>query len=293
MFLSLAGDGRDGFWTRHPMLGALVAGGLLFAAGALVVERFMQGRNARRWAAVSTAADRDFGHVIDEALKAMWKAHSDPDPAGREQQASEWTPAGRADRIRPGASAAGSYHGAAPAVVRADLPDPDYEGAALTPVTRLEMLLHDQAFVFFARKVIAQHRDEVRESVKGWAALMMWAEHSQNLLNHLSVFAEVHLSDVEYYLAWWTPENADHHARKAAQLWSLADVKGRVLLNTLWGSNTAYSFALPDEAAGVSLSEAFRHADTVGRWRPPPDSPLSEQEYKQANRSRLRRAVGR
>jgi len=184
MFLSLLGDGRDGFWANHPMLGALVSGGLLFAAGALVVERFLQRRNARRWTAVGITADRELGHLLDETLKAMWTAHSDPDPEGQQRRSHEWTPASRARATRPGRSVSPPVRTLD--VFRTELPHPDYSGAALTPFTRLETLLHDQEFVLFARQLIARHRDEFREAAKGWAALMMWAEHSQRLLNHLS-----------------------------------------------------------------------------------------------------------
>ena len=191
-FLVLRGDGRDGFWAGHPMLGALVSGAFLVVVGVVVVDRYISHRSARRWHTVSIAADRELGHLIDETLKFMWTAHSEPDPHGSRRTVVEWTPASRATDVRPGREQLEPASRRL-AAFRADLPEPDYTGVTLTPVDRLETLLHDEDFVRFARDLVARCRDEVRESVKGWAALMMWAEQSQRLLNYLSVFAEVHL----------------------------------------------------------------------------------------------------
>lgn len=272
-FLSLLGDGRDGFWANHPMLGALVSGGLLFAAGAFIVERFVERRNARRWAAAAIAADRDLGHVLNEALTAMWTAHSDADPRGSERSQQDWTPASRAKApTRSGVSAFDTT-----------LPPPNYSGAALTPQERLVALLVDPEYVLGARKLIVHHRDAIREAAKGWAGLMMWAEDSQHLLNALGLFAERHLSRVEYHLSC-DQQSSEGDPRKTAYQWSLADVKGRILLNTLWGAHTRYRFALPQEAQGVSLKDAFQYDDAVGKWRPAPEGPVPDEDY------RLRRA---
>lgn len=289
-FLVLRGDGRNGFWAGHPMLGALVSGAFLFVVGVVVVDRYISHRNARRWHTVSIAADRELGHLIDETLKVMWTAHSEPDPHASRRTVVEWTPASRATDVRPGREQLEPASRRL-AAFRSDLPEPDYTGVTLTPVDRLETLLHDEDFVRFARDLVARCRDEVRESVKGWAALMMWAEQSQRLLNYLSVFAEVHLSDIEYFLAGWTPQNAEKHARKAAQLWSLADVKARVLLNTLWGASTPYRLALPQEVEHLTLAGAFRETDRVGRWRPPPHRPLSVGEARRERAARIRRRL--
>jgi hypothetical protein len=264
---SLRGDGEDGFWINHPMLGALVSGAILFAAGSLIVGRLVESHNARRWDAASIAANRDLGHVLDETLGGMWLVHSDADP--EEGDSSRWTPAARARDLPAPARDLAVYH--------QELPQPDYTGVALTPQDRLSKLLEDADFVERARVVVDTRRNLLRAAAKEWAGLMMWAQHSQTMLNALGIYAEEHLSRVGYELHC-NPESSAAHRREAVEQWLLADVKGRALMNELWGSNTRYRFVLPEEARGVSLREAFRHQDAVGRWRPPPKAHLTAKE---------------
>ena len=267
-FFSLRGDGKDGFWVNHPMLGALVSGTILFAFGSLLVGRIVENRNARRWDAASVAANRDLGHLLDEVLCGMWLLHSDPDP--EVDDSSRWTPAARARKLPPPDRDLAVYR-------RRKLPPPDYSGIALTPEDRLSKMLEDPAFVARARSVIDTRRDMLRDAAKEWAGLMMWAQHSQTMLNALGIYAEKHLSRLGYELHC-NPESSAAHRREAVEQWLLADVKGRVLMNELWGGNTKYRFALPEEARDVSLDEAYRHQDAVGRWRPPPKAHLTVQE---------------
>lgn len=281
MFFSLVGDGHNGFWADHPMLGALLSGGLLFAMGVLIVDGFVERRNARRWASVSVAANRELGHLLDETLKVMWLAHSDADQTGQPRGQQDWTPAFRARETRAGHDVDDLAIRRLP-VFDQRLPAPDYAGPALTPVRRLEVLFEDDTYVRSARALIAQRRDMIRDAAKDWAGLMMWAEDSQRLLNTLSVFAEDHLSAVEYHLAARTPSEADPHGYQAAWLWCIADVKGRALMNTLWGSSTPYRWAMPEGARNTSLAEAFRKRNRVGKWRPASTEPMSGFDFRLA-----------
>lgn len=275
VFFSLRGDGRDGYWARHPMLGALISGVILFAAGALVVNRWIAYRNARRWAAAAVTANRDLGTRVDESLVALWAAHSDPDPGDDERDSDVWTPAWRA---RDSASARDVADDRRQFTVAEDLPAADYARAALTPEPRLQELLEDPEYSGFARDLVDRHRDAIRDAIQGWAGLMMWDARSQDLLKALALYCEEHLSRVGYHLHC-DRNSSEGDPEKIVAQWALADLKGRVLMNTFWGENTRYRFVLPPEARGASLRAAFREQDAVGRWRPSAQGHLSRPRY--------------
>ena len=256
------GDGRDGYWSTHPMLASIVSGVFLFLVGGFVFSSLLSWYDARRWREVA----RMSCHVLADRLTrgivttlaglygdrvepvAPWKARtnwqvSDVDPLTEVYV----IPEGK-DRL---------------AVFTAELPDDTpIDGDHLIDTARLRGLITDRAWSEFAIDHLRELRERGRLMVSQWAAVMIVADEPRALLNAVALLNEhvgylrqslerrLQQDDQDPELTAWIDD--------VVRRWQLVDARARILTNTLW--------AKADEGH-FSSSSATAQSDTRRRLR--------------------------
>ena len=255
-WFALRGDGRDGFWIDHPMLGALVSGALLLFLAGLVVDKWLQARGARRWRFVAKVGCLTLADCANHLVTTLWGLHSGPDPAlsqpGGTERYENLTPAWQLKQDIPEKTRVGAFAHPLPTDVR----------------ERLTRLVQDEEWVKLVLDYLGAARDDARRRAIEWAGLMMWADRPRALLNHFGAFTEA-VTEVHGVLELVARHGASGDRAIAVDRWLVADLKGRILCNALWESAEAdYRFVLPEAVSGVSAADAFRHHDAVHTWMP-------------------------
>lgn len=159
-FTIAVGDGRGGFWTNHPMLGALVAGALLFLLGAFVANEVLERRAAMRWSRVAKVGFTGLALQTRDALAHLWGVHSGPGLGGEHRAIHfDLTPARELKHDLPGKARVAVFKD--PALPHWDLGDED-----VIPWKRLDVLLRDPGWLEFARENILDRYQRTQAATK-------------------------------------------------------------------------------------------------------------------------------
>lgn len=281
-YLVLAGDGSQGYWSRHPMLGSLVSGLLLAAFIGAVVERWLERREEQRWHSVARLACHTLGDSVTRPIihalaglvvgpsavkPSVWMARTRSYPADQH-------PILHASRLPVAWPERGAVWSEAV----------ELKEGELVPVARLLSLLSDRDWLQVAIGYLRPLRHETRAVLAPWAAVMISADEPRRLLNHAAAlndelgYLRVQLEELQAALETDQPTVSRLMARLVVA-WQVLDARARMLTNAFWvaADSGEYSYWLPNELTGTSVDDAFKGVSVkdagasparVGRWRP-------------------------
>lgn len=269
VLVTMAGDGKDGFWVNHPMFGALLSGAILFLFGAFVVQRFIDHRAAQRWSVIAGVGYWALGVEVRDTLATLWGVHSSRDTGGGVWLEKGLTPARELKNDLPGAENVR-------ALADPRLPAEDLHGGEVLPRARLRALLADPEWVSFALGHAIARNDVLRSGLREWATLMISADEPRDMVNDYAAYVrEVArvvraLQQVGFALASGDDASAGRWTNAALHRWQVTDIKGRLLVNALWSkAGSSYAFAVPEPLQKLSSREAMRTPGSLGSaWTP-------------------------
>jgi hypothetical protein len=183
-WFALSGDGKDGYWAQHPMLGSLVSGILLLALAGFVVNALVEQRTARRWDRIAVVGYTELAIETRDALALMWGTHSGPDQQSDPRPLHlELTPGRELKQDLPGKDGVAIF---------ADPKLPPSEAGPLDvlPNDRLERLLQDREWIDFARPHLFDLYRHTQAVTRDCAAYMIWATDPRQLLNYFADFSD-------------------------------------------------------------------------------------------------------
>jgi hypothetical protein len=277
-FFALRGDGTDGYWVGHPMLGSLVSGLLLLVFALFVVNEYLEWREKSSWRQVAHLSCHTLGDIVTRGIvvglavlyadrpatvRAPWESR-----AGWKTDALE--PLQEIREIPEGRDSVRVFDSP-------KLPPPVLDAGGLIPGSRLRCLLHSPEWRLWAIEHLREVRVRGREAVASWAPVMISAEEPRRLLNHVAALNDdlgelrVAIERLQQDDAAGLEDRRESWATEILKRWQLLDARARLLTNELWrtAGQADWGFVLPATLGGVPPKKAFASPDRIGAWEPP------------------------
>lgn len=260
------------------MLVNVLAGLLLLAFGILVVERIIHERELKRWEQVAKLACHALADSVTRPIVvglASLYVGKDAEVTGPWYEHRDTT------ALEPVKELRGLLEGVnGMRIFDHKLPSLEPGAGGLIPQQRLRCLLNDREWTEWSIRYLSDLRIAGRAMAAGWAPVVITADKPRLLMNYVAQLNDqlgwlrIYLEETNRHRLAGRSADTGNAIDEGLRRWQLVDARARLLTNFLWrealrdAEFAPYQYALPEPCKSVSLEDAFRAPDAIGRWRP-------------------------